>query len=38
MSIKYDTPRDKIFDGVNIALLLGFAVITILPFLYVLAA
>ena len=38
MSIKYDSPRDKVFDGVNIALLLGFAALTILPFLYVLAA
>lgn len=38
MSIKYDSRRDKVFDGLNIALLLGFAAITILPFIYVLAA
>ena len=38
MSIKYDSPRDKVIDGVNIAVLLGFAALTILPFLYVLAA
>lgn len=38
MSIKYDSPRDKVFDGLNIAVLLGFAALTILPFLYVLAA
>src|SRR5699024_6177201 len=38
MSIKHDTRGDKIFDGVNIALLLGFAALTILPFGYVVAA
>ena len=38
MSIKYDSPRDRALDGLNIAVLLGFAALTILPFLYVLAA
>lgn len=38
MSLQHSSPRDRVFDGVNIAILLGFAALTILPFLYVLAA
>lgn len=38
MSLNHTTAKDRVFDGVNIAILLGFAALTILPFLYVLAA
>jgi len=38
MSTRFDTRQDKVFDLVNILVLLGFATLTILPFLYVLAA
>lgn len=38
MSPRFDTRQDKVFDLVNILVLLGFATLTILPFLYVLAA
>src|SRR5690625_5764370 len=38
MAIRYHSRTDKIFDAANIAVLLGLAALTILPFLYVLAA
>lgn len=38
MSLQFSSTKDRIFDGVNIALLSLFAIITILPFVYVLAA
>lgn len=38
MPLNHTTAKDRVFDGVNIAILLGFAALTILPFLYVLAA
>ncbi|UVY84900.1 carbohydrate ABC transporter permease [Brachybacterium sp. NBEC-018] len=38
MPLNHTTAKDRVFDGVNIVILLGFAALTILPFLYVLAA
>ncbi|EWS79683.1 ABC transporter permease [Brachybacterium phenoliresistens] len=38
MSSRFVSRQDKVFDLVNILVLLGFATLTILPFLYVLAA
>lgn len=38
MAIKYSTPKERVFDVVNIVVLLLFAAFTILPFIYVLAA
>jgi len=38
MAIRYHTKTDKAFDAINITVLLGLAIVTILPFLYVLAA
>ncbi|MGY5765254.1 carbohydrate ABC transporter permease [Brachybacterium sp. DNPG3] len=38
MSLQFSSTKDRVFDGVNIALLMLFAIITILPFVYVLAA
>src|SRR5690625_4169619 len=37
MAIRYHTKTDKAFDAINIAVLLGLAIVTILPFLYLLA-
>src|SRR5699024_3500024 len=38
MAIRYHSRTEKVFDAANIAVLLGLAALTILPFLYVLAA